>query len=199
MRTPESATGIVTTQRCRGSNYTSIGIARIGCPSGHRDCDDVLAGQTITGTDVLVMHTYGGDATLDGKINMTTTEDRPESPPTHRLVQRRLQLRRQINIDDYTTVIDEHRQPAASFSGGGLNQVALVRVNSAGRAWRYRCSAAPPPIALIRSGTFSARGTFTRRISWSTGDTHVTGRRAALGRNKMNRKIAPTASAADSL
>src|SRR5204863_836413 len=28
------------------------------------------AGQVITGTDTLVMYTYGGDATLDGKINI---------------------------------------------------------------------------------------------------------------------------------
>src|SRR5204862_2946283 len=27
-------------------------------------------GQTITGTDTLVMYTYGGDANLDGKINI---------------------------------------------------------------------------------------------------------------------------------
>ena len=30
----------------------------------------VWAGQTITGTDTLVMYTYGGDANLDGKINV---------------------------------------------------------------------------------------------------------------------------------
>ena len=31
---------------------------------------DIWAGQTITGTDTLVMYTYGGDANLDGKINV---------------------------------------------------------------------------------------------------------------------------------
>src|SRR5439155_18378230 len=30
----------------------------------------VWAGQTVTGTDTLVMYTYGGDANLDGKINV---------------------------------------------------------------------------------------------------------------------------------
>src|SRR5205807_9221447 len=30
----------------------------------------VWAGQTVTGSDALVMYTYGGDANLDGKINV---------------------------------------------------------------------------------------------------------------------------------
>ena len=30
----------------------------------------VWGGQTVTGSDTLVMYTYGGDATLDGKINV---------------------------------------------------------------------------------------------------------------------------------
>ena len=30
----------------------------------------VWAGQTVTGSDTLVMYTYGGDANLDGKINV---------------------------------------------------------------------------------------------------------------------------------
>src|SRR5207247_10540671 len=30
----------------------------------------VVAGQTVTGMDSLVMYTYGGDANLDGKINV---------------------------------------------------------------------------------------------------------------------------------
>src|SRR5206468_3191985 len=30
----------------------------------------VFAGQTVTGSDTLVMYTYGGDANLDGKINV---------------------------------------------------------------------------------------------------------------------------------
>jgi hypothetical protein len=30
----------------------------------------VWAGQTVTGSDTLVMYTYAGDATLDGKVNV---------------------------------------------------------------------------------------------------------------------------------
>jgi hypothetical protein len=54
------------------SNFTSIGVATaqqakgLGAPN----LTAVFAGQTVTGTDTLVMYTYGGDANLDGKLNV---------------------------------------------------------------------------------------------------------------------------------
>jgi hypothetical protein len=66
-------TGIVTsqTQATNGSNFTSIGVATAAqvVPSS-ATATATWAGQTITGTDTLVMYTYGGDANLDGKINI---------------------------------------------------------------------------------------------------------------------------------
>jgi autotransporter-associated beta strand protein len=68
-----SGSGIVTsqTQASNGSNYTSVGIATGAqvVPSS-ATATATWAGQTITGTDALVMYTYGGDANLDGKINI---------------------------------------------------------------------------------------------------------------------------------
>jgi choice-of-anchor B domain-containing protein len=61
--------GIVTSQTLAtaGSNYTSIAVttaADRGIISG------LWAGITVTGADTLVMYTYGGDANLDGKLDI---------------------------------------------------------------------------------------------------------------------------------
>jgi autotransporter-associated beta strand protein len=68
-----SGSGIVTSQTSatNGSNFTSIGVATGAqvVPSS-ATATALWAGQTITGTDALVMYTYGGDANLDGKINI---------------------------------------------------------------------------------------------------------------------------------
>jgi hypothetical protein len=71
----DGPSGIVTTQtQAVGSNYTSIGVAKASdVRPATATATDLWGGQTITGTDTLVMYTYGGDATLDGKINITTT------------------------------------------------------------------------------------------------------------------------------
>jgi len=66
--------GIVTTQTLATTgNLTSIGIASAsevkGLAAGSTDTA-VWAGQTVTATDTLIMYTYGGDANLDGKINV---------------------------------------------------------------------------------------------------------------------------------
>jgi len=64
--------GIVTSQTdATTGNYHSIGIATADQVKGIAASDtSVWAGQTVSGTDTLVMYTYGGDANLDGKINI---------------------------------------------------------------------------------------------------------------------------------
>ena len=55
------------------SNFTSIGVATASEAKGvpfSSTATAVWAGQTVTGTDTLVMYTYGGDSNLDGKINV---------------------------------------------------------------------------------------------------------------------------------
>jgi hypothetical protein len=64
--------GIVTSQTAATTgSLTSIGVAtaaqaRLIAPAA----TTTFAGQTVTGSDTLVMYTYGGDANLDGKINV---------------------------------------------------------------------------------------------------------------------------------
>src|SRR5262249_35392509 len=64
--------GITTTQAAAvGGTFTSIGIAKGSEAKPTTVSATALwGGQTITGTDTLVMYTYGGDANLDGKINI---------------------------------------------------------------------------------------------------------------------------------
>jgi autotransporter-associated beta strand protein len=64
--------GIVTSQtQATTSNFHSIGIATgAQVKPASATATDTWAGQTITGTDTLVMYTYGGDANLDGKVNV---------------------------------------------------------------------------------------------------------------------------------
>src|SRR5439155_10170284 len=52
---------------------TSIGVATAQQAKNLANPTDtvVFAGQTVTGSDTLVMYTYGGDANLDGKIDIS--------------------------------------------------------------------------------------------------------------------------------
>src|SRR5439155_12515671 len=53
------------------SNFTTIGIATAAQVKGIAgNATAVWAGQTVTGSDALLMYTYGGDANLDGKLNV---------------------------------------------------------------------------------------------------------------------------------
>ena len=76
--------GIVTSQStATNGNYHSIGVARASdVQPATATATALWAGQIITGTDTLVMYTYGGDATLDGKINIDDyVKSTPASPP----------------------------------------------------------------------------------------------------------------------
>src|SRR6185295_270903 len=68
----DGATGIITSMtNATGGNYHSIGIAKASdVRPATATATGMWAGQTITGTDTLIMYTYGGDANLDGKINV---------------------------------------------------------------------------------------------------------------------------------
>src|SRR5205823_13497412 len=69
-----SGNGIVTTQTAATTGIlNSIGVATAQQAKGLTNPTDTaaFAGQTVTGTDTLVMYTYGGDANLDGKIDIS--------------------------------------------------------------------------------------------------------------------------------
>lgn len=61
--------GIITSKPDALASKTSIGVATGDQVRAIGNATDLWAGQTITGSDVLVMYTYAGDANLDGTIN----------------------------------------------------------------------------------------------------------------------------------
>ncbi len=68
-----NGSGIVTSQSAATSgNLTSIGVATAGQVKGlsSNSATAVWSGQTVSGSDTLVMYTYAGDANLDGKIDV---------------------------------------------------------------------------------------------------------------------------------
>jgi hypothetical protein len=68
----DGSTGIVSSQNAATSgNFHSIGIATAAQVKAiAATATAVWGGQTVTGSDTLVMYTYGGDANLDGKLNV---------------------------------------------------------------------------------------------------------------------------------
>jgi hypothetical protein len=64
--------GIMTSQSAAAtSTFTSIGVATAAQVKGIAATDTaVWSGVTVSGNDTLVMYTYGGDANLDGKIDV---------------------------------------------------------------------------------------------------------------------------------
>ena len=61
--------GIITSSA--SGSLTTLAVAKAGDVKGIADGDTALfAGQTVHGSDTLVMYTYGGDANLDGKLNV---------------------------------------------------------------------------------------------------------------------------------
>src|SRR5207245_1366806 len=92
-------------------NYTTLAIARTSDARPSTATTTALwAGQTITGTDVLVMYTYGGDANLDGKINIDdyVRIDQGIAAGLTGWSNGDFNYDGKINIDDYTTVIDSN-------------------------------------------------------------------------------------------
>jgi fibronectin-binding autotransporter adhesin len=65
-----NGTSGITTSSANGK-LTTLGVAKAGDVKGIADGDTAtFAGQTVHGSDTIVMYTYGGDANLDGKINI---------------------------------------------------------------------------------------------------------------------------------
>jgi len=102
--------GIVTTMTdATGSNYTSIGVAKASdVRPATATATQMWAGQTITGTDTLVMYTYAGDANLDGRINIDdyVRIDNGIAGNLSGWSNGDFNYDGKINIDDYTSFID---------------------------------------------------------------------------------------------
>jgi autotransporter-associated beta strand protein len=148
----DGAAGIVTSQTAAvGSNYTTIAVAQASdVRPATATATDLWAGQSITGTDTLVMYTYGGDATLDGKINIDDYI-RIDSGIASGLTgwsNGDFNYDGKVNIDDYTQFIDSNigtqgaQFPTAGGIGGGVSAVP-----EPGAVMLFLIAAMPPLIA----------------------------------------------------
>jgi fibronectin-binding autotransporter adhesin len=106
----DGTVGIVTSQSlATGGNYTSVGVATASDVRPATASETAMwGGQTITGTDTLVMYTYGGDATLDGKINIDdyVKIDSGIAGSYTGWANGDFNYDGKVSIDDYITVID---------------------------------------------------------------------------------------------
>jgi autotransporter-associated beta strand protein len=130
------STGIVTSQSAAvGTNFTTLGVARGSEVKSNAVSETALwAGQTITGTDTLVMYTYGGDATLDGKINVDDyiRIDNGISAGLSGWSNGDFNYDGKESIDDYITVIDANIGNQNGFvfpTGSGIGEnISMVAV-----------------------------------------------------------------------
>jgi hypothetical protein len=106
----DGAGGIITSQAAAANgNLTTVGAA-LASDVRHSTltATALWGGQTITGTDILLMYTYGGDATLDGKINIDdyVRIDTGLAAGATGWSNGDFNYDGKINIDDYTQIID---------------------------------------------------------------------------------------------
>jgi fibronectin-binding autotransporter adhesin len=124
--------GIVTSQtQATTSNITSIGVASAAQVKGiTATATTVFGGQTVTGSDTLVMYTYGGDANLDGKINVDdyTRIDFNVPLGSSGWYNGDFNYDGKINVDDYTIIDFNVGIQGAQFptGAGGLGGVTAV-------------------------------------------------------------------------
>jgi hypothetical protein len=127
--------GIITSQsNAATGNFTTLAVATAAQVKGISGSITALwGGETVTAGDALIMYTYGGDATLDGKINIDDYV-RIDSGIAAGLTgwsNGDFNYDGKVNIDDYTTVIDANIGnqnavfPTGSGIGLGMNTVAV--------------------------------------------------------------------------
>jgi autotransporter-associated beta strand protein len=129
--------GIVTSQSdATGGSFTSVGVATAQQAKNLATASDtaVWGGQTVTGTDTLVMYTYGGDANLDGRI---TVDDYGKIdfavglPGASGWANGDFNYDGKITVDDYGIIdfnvgIQGAQIPTGAGLGGGLAGVSAV-------------------------------------------------------------------------
>jgi hypothetical protein len=137
--------GLITSQtQATGGNFTSIGVARASdVRSVTSTATTTWGGQTITGIDTLVMYTYGGDANLDGKLNIDdyVRIDSGIAAGLTGWANGDFNYDGKVNIDDYTTVIDANIGNQNGFvfpTAGGID----------GESASHGVSAVPEPASI---------------------------------------------------
>jgi hypothetical protein len=128
-------TGIVTSQtQAIAGNLTTIGVAAASQVKGiaaTATATATWAGQTVTGSDSLVMYTYGGDANLDGKINVDdyTRIDFNVPLGASGWYNGDFNYDGKINVDDYTIIdFNVGIQGAPFFTAGGAGGLSATAV-----------------------------------------------------------------------
>jgi hypothetical protein len=122
----------MTSQAAAPSGFTSISIATAQQVKGLANATDttVWSGQTVTGSDTLVMYTYGGDANLDGKINVDDYGHIDSSvvlPGVSGWFNGDFNYDGKINVDDYGIIDSNVPIQGAPFpTGGSLSGVSAV-------------------------------------------------------------------------
>jgi hypothetical protein len=129
-----------------GSNYTGLtGLVVSGRNGGDWSGDGIITSQSaaigssfitigvgISASDAIVMYTYGGDATLDGKLNIDdyVRIDNGIAGGLSGWMNGDFNYDGKINIDDYTTVIDQNigNQGAAFQTGSGDESISTAAV-----------------------------------------------------------------------
>src|SRR5437773_10699658 len=133
----DGSSGIVTSQTAATtSSFTSIGVASAAQAKGIAATDTaVWAGQTVTGSDTLAMYTYGGDANLDGKLNVDdyTRIDSNIGLGTAGWYNGDFNYDGKVNVDDYTIIdsnigIQGAAFPTGSGIGGGAGLSGVTAV-----------------------------------------------------------------------
>jgi hypothetical protein len=159
----DGTTGILTSQsQATTSSYNSIGVATAQQVKllGSAGATAVWAGQTVTGSDTLVMFTYGGDANLDGKLNVDdyVRIDSNVGLGTAGWYNGDFNYDGKINVDDYV-ILDGNIGIVgpAFFTGSGAGGGNLT-----GAANLSGVTAVPEPTA-ISAIAFAGAAALTRR------------------------------------
>jgi hypothetical protein len=126
--------GIVTTdtRAVNNNDLASIGVVDASDKYGIAETDTALfAGQTVTGADTLVMFTWGGDANLDGKINIDDYGQIDfnvgNSGSVFGWYNGDFNYDGKINIDDYGIIdFNVSAQTGVFPTAGGLEGVAAI-------------------------------------------------------------------------
>jgi hypothetical protein len=135
-----SGNGIITSQTlATAAGLTSIGIATAQQVKGLSTASDtaVWAGQTVTGSQTLVMYTYAGDANLDGKLNVDDygRVDANIGVGTAGWYNGDFNYDGKVNVDDYGIIdsnIGIQGPPIPTGAGVELNGVSTVPEPAAG-------------------------------------------------------------------
>jgi autotransporter-associated beta strand protein len=127
--------GIVTsdTRAISNGDLLSIGVAKVSAVRSVTDTQSTtFAGQTVLGTDVIAMVTWGGDANLDGKINIDDygriDGNVGQSGSVFGWSRGDFNYDGKINIDDYGIIDGNINRQGAAFvtSGAALTEVLAV-------------------------------------------------------------------------